>query len=167
MFILFKLTANQISEFKTLKSNVHIPALKKRPKNYDAMFKEKIQTASRLYSFDKEPFKEAGFDRLPSSPVKINILAGVAGLLALAAYIYLRTVPVLAAALVLCLAGIAHITMQLSKKETRSVMAYNKGVKRFNKERYPEATAYFKRAAALDANNEMAEYAVNKMTFYA
>jgi len=166
MYILFKLTNNQISEFKTLKSNVHIPDVKKRPKNYDAMFREKIQTASRLYSFDETPFKEAGPDKLPTAPVKVNIWLGVGGLSILIVFIIINNMLIVAAGLLVCAAGIVHIIVQLSKSDVRSVFAYNRGVRRFNKENYAEAGVYFKKAVALDPHNEMAEYAVNKMTFY-
>jgi len=166
IYILFKLTGNQISEFKTLKSNVTIPEIKKRPKNYDAMFKEKIKTASRLYSFDETTYNEIGRDKLPSAPVKINIWLGVFGLVVVIAYIFSHSFAVLIAGLVICGLGAAHIVIQINVKETRSIIVYNRGAKRFNAERYDEADFSFKKALFLDPQNEMAEYAVNKMSFY-
>jgi hypothetical protein len=171
IYILFKLMNNQISEFKTLKSNVQIPSVQKRPKNYDAMFREKIQkekaqTASRIYSFDDTPFKEAGPDRLPTAPVSINILVGIVGIVVVVAFIITRLMPILYAGLAVCGLGLAHIIAQIRKREMRAVLAYNAGVRKFNKERYDDARYSFKKAALFDPHNEMVEYANNKMTFY-
>ena len=166
LFILFKLKDNQISEFKTLKSHVKIPDVKKRPANYDAMFKEKIKTASRLYSFDEQPFKDAGQDKLPTQPVKVNVFIGIFGLVIMILFIFIRALPALFIGLLLCVVGIVHISIQLSKKELRSILAYNKGARLFNKERYAEAALHFKKSAAIDPHNERAEYALNKVTFY-
>jgi hypothetical protein len=166
IYILFKLMNNQISEFKTLKSNVHIPSVQKRPKNYDEMFREKIKTASRLYSFDETPFKEAGPGMLPTAPVRINIFIGVFGLIIIIAFIFTQIMPMLYAGLAICAIGIIHIVAQISKRETRAVFAYNAGVRHFNKERYDAARYNFKKAALFDAHNEMVEYANNKKTIY-
>lgn len=166
MYILFKLKGNQVTEFKTLKSNVEVPQAKKRPKNYDAMFREKIKTASRVYSFDDTPFKQAGQDKLPTTDVKVNIWIGVIGLAIVIAFLFIKMIVFLIIGILVCVTGIVHISMQMSKKETRSVLAYNSGVRKFNKEKYKEANFSFKKALLINPQNEMAEYAINKMTFY-
>lgn len=166
MCILFKLKGNQITEFKTLKSNVQIPKTKKRPPNYDTMFRENIKTASRVYSFDDTPFKEAGPDKLPTADVKINMWLGVIGLAIIIIFAFTKVLALLIIGLPICVTGIVHISIQMSKRELRSIIAYNKGVRKFNKEKYNEAGLNFKKAILLNPSNEMAEYAANKMTFY-
>lgn len=166
MYIVFKLTGNQVSEFKTLKSSAVVPPIKKRPKNYDAMFREKIKPSSRLYSFGEAPPEQKTPDVLPTSPIGINVIVGVLGVVFLIVYAVLKSGPVLIVSFALCLAGAAHIFAQMRKNKTRAVMAYNRGVKKFNKEGYEKAKAFFEKAHRLDPNNELAEYALNKMFFY-
>ncbi|MDR1687403.1 MAG: hypothetical protein LBS21_02170 [Clostridiales bacterium] len=166
MYILFKLMNNQISEFKTLKSNVKVPAVKKRPPNYDVMFREKIQTMSRVYSFTDKPFQVSYPNRLPTAPLQINIWVAVAGVLLMVVYALARSQTVLILGIMASVAGIIHLFAQLSRKSVRSVIAYNKGANKFNKDKFQEANACFVKAQALDPENEMAEYATNKMTFY-
>jgi tetratricopeptide (TPR) repeat protein len=165
LYILFKLKDNQISEYKTLKSHEQVPPIKKRPPNYDTMFKEKI-SRSKLYSFDEKPFKDVGQDKLPTHPVRINLLLGIFGLAIIVPFVFLQVIVPLFIGLSICLIGLIHIIIQLRKKEMRSVLAYNKGVRHFNKGRYRHAEIAFKKAVALDDYNERAEYALNKVSFY-
>ena len=159
IYILFKLMNNQISEYKILKSNVEVPKPKPRPKNYD-------QIRSRVYSFDQTPFVEAGKDKLPPMKMSVNVVAGVLGIIIMGCYFFFLDPIFLFGGFVVCLLGIAHIIYQIRQKKFRSLMAYNKGVRYFNKEKYPLAEACFKKAQGLDQNNEEAEYALNKVGYF-
>ena len=159
IYIIFKLMNNQISDYKVLKSNVEVPKPRPRPKNYE-------QLRTRVYSFDETPFINAGQDKLPGAKLSVNLAAGVVGILVLAGYLLHSNIYILIAGGVLCVSGAAHIIYQIRRKQTRSVMLYNKGTRLFNGERYAEAELCFKKASLLDPDNEMAEYAVNKVAFY-
>ena len=157
--ILFKLMNNQISDYKILKSNVEVPKPKPRPKNYD-------QVRSKVYSFDETPFKEAGRDKLPPARLPVNVTVGVVGLLVVAGYLFYPSMYVIFAGFAVCAVGAAHLIRQLAKKSNRSIIAYNRGVDAFNKERYADAETQFKKATGLDPNNEKAEYALNKVSYF-
>ena len=157
--ILFKLMNNKIADYKVLKSNAEIPAPKKRPHNYD-------EIRQKLYASDESIFKTAGQDTLVPAKLSINIVAGVIGILIMACFFYFTNIAILAAGFLVCLLGVSHIIYQMSRKKIRSVMVYNKGVRKFNRGQYAEAELYFKRASLLDQNNETAEYALNKVEYY-
>lgn len=164
--ILFKLMGGQISEFKILKSNVEVPGPKPRPRNYDKMVQEKIRTRSRVYSFDEKIFEKVEPHKLPMAEVKVNILLGVLGLVILIVFLFMRYIMLLYVGLIVSLVGGIHIALQMSRKNVRSVILYNMGVWRFNKEKYLKAEEYFRKALVLDENNELAEFAINKIAFY-
>ena len=157
--ILFKLMNNQISDYKILKSNVEVPKPKPRPKNYD-------QLRSRVYSPDVNRFSAAGSDKLPPAKLTVNVAVGIFGILIVAGYFFYASPYLLAAGFAVCALGAVHIVRQLRKKGNRSAMAYNKGASLFNRERYAQAEACFRKAAGIDANNEMAEYALSKVAYY-
>ncbi|GHU50945.1 hypothetical protein AGMMS49975_03020 [Clostridia bacterium] len=177
--ILFKLHNNKISEFKTLMSNVIIPKEQKRPSNYDEMFRAKIQrerepqrperaeTASRVYSFDDKPFKEAGAQgQLPTEAIKINVIPGIAGIVIALMFFIVKVVAVLIVGIVISVLGIIYISTQLSDRKNRSIIWYNKGVSAFNAAEYRTSLMFFKKAIDANPDNEKAEYALNKVTFY-
>ena len=169
--ILFKLMNNQVSEFEVLKSSVKTPTPKKRPKDYEkkhmnpAYMVKNNPSASKVYSFDKTKV-EASQDKLLSVPIKINVIIGIIGLLLSVLFIFLHMTLGLIVSLFIILAGVAHIIVQITNRRWRSVLAYNKGVRYFNQERYTIANAFFQKALMLDPENEIAEFATAKITFY-
>lgn len=159
--ILFKLINNQISEYRILKKNVTVPKPKPRTRNYD-----KEQIRSKIYTFDQTIFEESPEGKLPSMDLDINVILGVIGLLLVLGSLVFQSFLFTTVSVVICLAGIGHIVYQIAQKEVRSVLVYNKGVREFNKEKYQQAEISFKKSLMYNANNEYAEYAVNKVSFY-
>ena len=168
--VLFKLVENKISNYEVLKSNAKIPKPKKRPKDYDERFIDpnslvRKPPRNKVYSFDKAKV-EGENSTLLTLPIKMNVILGILGLLLAVPSIALAITPLLIVSLVVEGLGIAHIIAQLINKKTRSILAYNKGVKLFNKERYNGAEVYFKKALLLSPDNEVVEFALNKLSFY-
>lgn len=159
--ILFKLLNNQISEYQILKSTVTVPKPKPRPKDYDQR-----NPKSKVYSFDQKIVSSLPQDKLPQAAVKVNVLLGIAGLATALSGLFFSNLPLMGVGILACILGVAHIFYQLSRKTQYSVLVYNKGVRLFNKEHYEEAEQRFKMALAIDPDNEMAEYALDKVYFY-
>ncbi len=162
--ILFKLLDNRISQFEILKRTAKVPTPRPRPANYD-----QLNTKSKVYSFEKENTavsERASNDVLPFAPMKINVLLGLAGLIAVLVSFQLNIQLLIIASIIACAAGLAHIVLQLSKREFRSALAYNRGVMCFNSEKYRKANILFKKSVSLNEENEFAEYALNKVSFY-
>ncbi len=161
--ILFKLLNDEIQEFEILKSNVKLPKPKPRPKDYDQKY-----TRSKVYSYDGKSLGTVSSDKLPFAGIRINPILGVLGIGIL--IWSLTRVPLsldlMITALIICGVGLAHIVYQMTRREFRANMLYNRGVMQFNSGKYQKADKLFNKAHALDVNNELAEYAVNKVTFY-
>ncbi len=159
--ILFKLIGNQISEFKVLKSTVKVPLPRPRPKDYE----QKV-SRMKLYSFGDALLKDVPQDKLPTTPISANLLPAVLGPLVIAANFFVKMPVLWLVGVGLCLLGAIWLGFALSRPKQRSVIFYNRGVRHFNKERYTKAHQCFKQALALDENNELAEFAYNKVSFY-
>lgn len=158
--ILFKLKNNVISEFKILPPNVKVPKPKKRPPEQKA-------TNSKVYSFDKYiNGQDAPRDFLPSASIMINPIIGGLGLIATIAGLVLMNSIVIIAGIAVVLLGLVHIFKQIFNKKFRSNFVYNKGIRNFNKERYFTAKRCFEKALLLNPDNEYAEYANNKISYY-
>jgi tetratricopeptide (TPR) repeat protein len=152
--ILFKLLNNEISEYKVLKENVSIPKPKKRDKAY-------YQT--KLYENDRiNPNKPT----VSLSPLNINVLIGVFGLIFMAVAVYMGNREFVIVSIVVSIIGIAHIIAQLLNGKKRSAILYNLGAIAFNKEKYSLAQKYFNKAFKLDDENELFEYAMEKIKLY-
>ncbi|MDR3091918.1 MAG: tetratricopeptide repeat protein [Clostridiales bacterium] len=163
IYILFKINNNQISEFKTLKGNVPVPPERRRPSNYDEMFRAKLR-AAQMQTLDDPRFREPG--HLPLADMPINIIPGVLGIFIALFFFVTKSVVVLAAGAVVALFGLAVIFAQLSKRETRGILAYNSGARRFNSGRYQEAKEYLDRALEIDPESEKVRMAMEKIKFY-
>ncbi len=159
--IMFKLIGTAISEFKVLKSNVSIPKSKPRPKDYD-----KMRTKSKVYVFDKNPYENLPQDKLPSLPVKINLIPPVLGLITIFLNYFIKNNYFLYGSILACLVGALYLIIQLTKSERKSEIYYNLGASEFNKGKYEKASKSLKLALKLNPENEMAEYGVNKISFY-
>ncbi len=166
--ILFKLIDNRISEFEILKRTAHVPKPRPRPANYDEMnSRNKGSTKSKVYAFEKNSSQRISpSDVLPFAPMKINPLLGVVGLIAVLIAALLGIAPLTIGSIVLCFGGVGHLVFQLANRKLRSVISYNRGVMAFNSEKYSKANILFKKALSLDYENEMAEFGLNKVSFY-
>lgn len=160
--ILFKLLEGEISEFKVLKSTVKVPVPKPRPKNYEQRIAK-----TKLYSFDPATLTGGEpHDKLRPMPVRANIVVAVLGLAMLAINVFLKIGILWVAAFLVCAIGAVILFIQLIQPPQRSAVLYNRGARNFNKENYKKADKMFKRALKLDENNERAEYASNKVSYY-
>lgn len=159
--ILFKLKNNQISDYKVLRKEVVIPSAKKRPANYDVLY-----TRSKVYSADGTEMAAVRQDQLPTAELDINIWIGLIGLLMTIGSVYLGNTSLIVVSVLVCAGGLAHMFKQLSLSANRSLLFYNRGARKFNKEKYADAKFLFQRAFMLDDTNEFAEYALHKVEYY-
>ena len=157
--ILFKLFNSKISKYEVLKSTAKIPAPRERPDDYDEIM-------IKLYTFTDDEDSDIGKDQLVYQNMKINVYWALPGVVLLIVSVFLNLTTLLIASAVLCGLGFLVIAKQLSNKELRSIIQYNMGALYFNKEKYKKAKARFRKAVALDSNNERAEYALTKVNFY-
>jgi len=158
--ILFKLKNNDISEYKILPPNVSVPEPRKRPKTFNHK-----PTKSRVYSFDKYKDGEKN-ENLPSASIMINPIIGAVGIIAAAGSIIMNNGVFIAISSVIAVVGVMHIVKQLTDKKFRSNFTYNRGARCFKKENYYKADSLFSKALELNPENEYAEYAKNKVSYY-
>ncbi len=166
--IMFKILGNQIQEYKVLKSNVKVPKSKPRPKNWRIVpQKQRDETVSKFYSPDTlQKLNKTPLDRLPYGNIKFNFVVALIGVIATAAGIILANQIIMLIGITVSVLGIIHIITQLLKPGNRSALVYNRGVIKFNRGDYKPASEFFERACKIDGNNELSEYAVNKIKFY-
>ncbi len=161
IYIMFKLMNNQISEFQLLKSTVNIPVPKRRPPDYDQR-----QSRMKKYSISDKAFEGVEQYQLPLAPLKVTIIPGLVGVALVGGSIFMGGMIYILASSGLALASFVFLVFQLTRKKNLSTLNYNRGVRCFNKEQYQRAAQLFQKAFDLDPTNEMAEYAVNKVSFY-
>ncbi len=158
--ILFKLKNNVISEYKILPPNVKVPKPIKRNKSAPP-------PNTRVYSFDKEIEKSGNrAEFFPSASILINPIVGGIGLIAVVLSMVFQRKIFLFISGVVTVLGVAHIIAQIASRKFRSNYIYNKGVRKFKKEKYLKAERCFEKALLLNPDNEYAEYAKNKLVFY-
>lgn len=147
--ILFKLKDNVISEYKVLPPNVKVPKPKKK-----------------VYSFEKYVNTESSDAALPYADIMINPFIGIIGLVLTIASFFMKNVIIILFCAVIVLIGFGHIILQLTNKKFRSNFFYNRGVKHFKKENYFKADVLFDKAIKINPENEYAEFAKNKNSFF-
>ena len=162
--ILFKIKEGRISsDYKILGPNVTVAKPKKKPASL------KAQTVSKVYSFDdkqKKKIAKMPKDMLPYDNMKVNFLAAIIGLIIALAGLMADFLPVVAIGGIGLLIGLIHLSVQFAVKKERSVLQYNIGVIMFNAGFYKSAKKHFAKAFKIDELNEMAEYALNKTSFF-
>ena len=163
--VLFKLVDDRISEFEILKNTAKLPRPRKKPASVRRAERQELN-AAKIYADPSAINKSIGHPSLPFGPLRINPLIAFAGVLLLGGSIYLENFYFQLAALVICFIGILHIVLQSSRREARSAFNYSIGVFLFNLSKYKAAIKRFERALLLDPNNELAEYAIDKVANY-
>ena len=158
--ILFKIKGGVVSEFKELGDNVVIPKPRKKP------IQKQKTTNFKVYSFQKENDQSIIGDKLPFISIKFNPFVAIAGALLLLIGISLKNLVLIALGTVLACLGFIHIITQILKREFRSSLYYNLGVVSFNKEKFKKAQKRFKKSLMINSYNELAEYAINKVSFF-
>ena len=159
--ILFKLYMGQISEHKTLRSDVPVPSSQVRPKNYD----EK-QAARKPNYLDNYSEKVKSHSRMKTDTVGINPFVGLIGFLMVILGFAIPNIPLIIASLVVCALGAMHISAQWRNKIFRAKMHYNKGVRYFNRMQYADAKIAFEKALRVNPKNELAKYGLVRVGIY-
>ena len=159
--ILFKLFQKQISEYKILRQDIDVPEPKARPENYDELMQNRSPNKLDFYMTNPAPVK------MQLEDVKIRVWLGVLGLvvvlIGMMAGFY---VPMVIAGAIICAVGIGHIYIQLSNRNFRAKIIYNKGAKKFNKMDYQEAKEIFEKALIVNPNYDLAKYGIDKVGLY-
>lgn len=162
--ILFKLKGRVVTEFKILPPNVKVPKPKKRPRQRPKVFQED-KTASRVYSFEKDIDNIRG-DSLPTADIMVNPLIGAIGLImTLVSLLQGNFIAIVVCAVVAGI-GVIHIIIQFMSPVFRSNFVYNMGVRAFKHDKFNNAAKLFDKALKINPQNEYAEYAKNKTTYY-
>ena len=159
--ILFKLVNNRIADYQVIKNDASVPKPRPRPKGYG-----KASTKSKVYSYDKNIFDGLPQDKLPPGDIRINPILGVAGVMLTFGSVFFDNLTITLVCAGVGIIGVGHIIYQIIKKELRSILIYNKGARAFNKAKYTKAEKAFKSAIRLNPGNELAEYALSKVSFY-
>ena len=163
--IMFKLINNQITKFKLLKKTVKVAKPRPRTKQYRKELEKRI-SSSKVYSFDESLFQKVPQHKLPYGAAKINIILLLAGVVTTLAGIWLKMMHISWIGLCISGFGLLHVVYQLIQRSPRSMLVYNVGVIFFNYGRYAAAQKIFRKAIAISMENEMAEYGLNKVSFY-
>lgn len=161
--ILFKIKNNRIEEYKMLAPNVEVAKPRKKPE------KLKAETAARVYGFT--PKQQAKLDKAPAATLpfdnpKINVVLLILGVPTALAGLWIDVLPAIYAGAALLAAGMLHLAIQFANKRKRAAFQYNIGALFFNAGFYKAANKRFRKASALDTNNEMAEFALRRSAFY-
>ncbi len=159
--ILFKLMNDAISEYQVLKHTVTMPPVLSRPSNYNV---NKVQ--NKLQGLDKELLEKIAPDNLPLLPFSISPILGIVGLMIVTVGVLINNINVMIIGLILCVLGVIHIFVQFTNAEKRSIMAYNKGVRLFRKERYNDAKVLFDKAQTFDPHNQIILFACKRTNYY-
>ena len=159
--ILFKLLEGKVTDFKVLDKDAQVPLPKPRPKDYDTRPKSTTPNHFERQYIDSSPpgtMATVGFF--------INPILGFLGLVTVGAGAFMLNQAVMIIGLVVCVAGVIHITVQLRNAELRSTLAFNKGVRLFNRERYRAADKAFRRALDINPKNQLAKHGIRKAEIY-
>jgi len=159
--ILFKLYQGAISEYKVLRKDVPVPASKPRPSNYDAMQKGRVPNDLDNYVENRPMHKKMSMD-----PIGMNIWIGLVGLAFAALGVGMGNVIVIIIAVLVCLGGVVHISVQWGNKEFRAKIHYNRGARYFNKMQYTLAKTAFERALEFNPQNQLAKYGLVRIGIY-
>ena len=179
--ILFKLFDNRISSFKILDAAAKVPVPKVRPSDYDELqilkkeaaerkkserISERTPPKTKVYSFEREEGQVTSETPLKYAEINIKIIPSLIGLGVILASLFTGVAMIIIAAIVGCFVGIGITISGFLTKEARSNIHYNRGVGSFKHEKYEKAQEHFKKALAINDNNELAESALDKVNFY-
>ena len=153
--ILFKLMNAEISEFRTLKTSVKVPAPRQRPKDYEE------RVVKQLLKDPAPPDKPK--KTLQPMQIRANVVVALIGILLLAVNIFLNIDVLWIAALAFCIVGGGVLLFQLMQREQRSAITYNRGLRHYKAGRTAQAQACFHHALQQDPRNKMAKYAITKL----
>ncbi|MCL2839472.1 MAG: hypothetical protein FWE05_01775 [Defluviitaleaceae bacterium] len=159
--ILFKLYQGAISEYKILRKDVPVPPSRTRPPNYDVMQKNRVKNDLDNY-VDNLPKRK----KMETDSIGMNIWLGLLGLPLIVVGIVIANIILIIIALLVCLAGVAHIFVQWSKKEFRAKIHYNKGVRFFNRMQYTAAKTAFEKSLEYYPEYQLAKYGMVRIGIY-
>lgn len=164
--IVFKLVNDELHNFEVLKYTTEVPTAMQRPKNYDP---ENVE--SKVEGFDNNTLNKnsksnkKNKDNFQYLPFKINPFIGIIGLL-LVVIGLITSVELAILGAFISAVGAAHLFLQITNGEKRSVYTYNKGVKKFRSGEYDEASKLFNKAFELDRYNNKIEFAKSRIKNY-
>jgi len=159
--ILFKLFANQVSDFRVLDKDVQVPTPIPRPVDYDVRPKDTTPNY-----FEQQYINNSPPGKMTTVSFSFNPVVGIIGLVVAIIGIILSHVVTGVLGSLICMAGIVHIFVQLRDDETRSTLLFNRGVRQFNREQYRQAGQTFKRSLAANPDNDLAKYGIRKAEIY-
>ena len=159
--IIFKLYQGAISEYKILKRDVPVPPSKPRPTNY-----EEMQATRKPNYLDGYVENRTQHTSMAGEPLGIKIWLGLVGLAIVGLGLSLGEMIVTGSGAFVCVGGLLHIIFQWQKKDFRSKIHYNRGVRYYNKMVYEKATESFQKALEIDPANDLAKYGLVRVGLY-
>jgi len=160
--ILFKLHGGKVSDFKVLDKGAKVPQPKPRPIDYD----DRIRQSSTPNHAEQEYIDRSPQGKMATVGFFVNPLLGFLGVMTAIIGAVLLNLPIILVGIILCLAGVVHISVQLRNKELRSTLLFNKGVRLFNQERYRAAKHCFENALDVNPGNDLARFGIRKTENY-
>jgi hypothetical protein len=162
---MFKISGNQISEFKVLSKHTPVPIPRPRPKGYVPKGEVVYPKPSvyNMYTFDTSNFSR---EKLPYAAPKFNPVVAITGFILSCFAVIFPSTALIFLALIVSVSGILHILIQFSGKKLRATTLYNLAVIMFNGGNYEKAHKYLLRAAIKDSENEFVEYGIAKIKYY-
>ena len=159
--ILFKLYQGEISEYKVLKRDVPVPPSKPRPANYDEM--QKNRKPNYLDNYVENRTQHTA---MTTEPLRMKIWVGLVGLALVGIGLLTNLFPVIIVGAALCLGGLTYMAIQGQKREFRSKIHYNRGVRLYNKMVYDKASECFQAALDINPTNDLAKYGLVRVGLY-
>jgi len=172
--IMFKIVGDKISDFEVIKDTARIPRPKKKPESVRRAEMREFMTqdepppeenAENAVESEK-PEKPKARPQLPFGKISVQVQLAVLGLVWLGLSLFFNNFFVTLSGIILLFLGLIHLVAQLAKKQIRSTIYYDLGVRRFNAGNYPAANIYFKKSFALNPKNEMAQFGLKKSEKY-
>ena len=163
--IMFKLKGDEISDFKVIKNTASIPKPRKKPESVRrAEIMELMEARAQM---EHKPInKTVGRPSLPYGPVALRMQLALLGVIWLGFSLFFNDFYITLIGLSLVLLGFLHICAQLTRRRTRSIINYTRGVMHFNKGRYGEAQRLLDKSLSQDPYNDLAKYAAAKVRLY-
>lgn len=163
--ILFKLLEGKVDNFEVLDKDMaaEIPIPKPRPADYDLLPKSDTPNHFERQYINRSP---PGKMATVNVGFSVNPIIGFLGLILVGVGALLLNSIVITAGAAVCFAGIIHIIAQLNASELKSRRLFNRGVKKFNRERYRAAEQLFRRSLKANPKNELAKHGIRKAEIY-
>lgn len=165
IYVVFKIRNNRIDSYELLPAATAVEKPRKKPE------KLKKETAARARAAGlvvpkpspRQEVRKAPARTVPYGKFRINLLLPAVAIPVALSGLHLDIQIMVIVGAVLLTAGIIHLSLQLANKKRRAAVTYNFGAMFFNSGFHKAAHKRFKKANALDPDNELAKKAMQEV----